>query len=131
MANTVVITDLVDGPKTRVVHVSITYVDAQESDTVIYDFSADTAKPDNAVAGNGRVKKVWWANDTADVLLEWDGTTDFLVQHINPDSEGCNDYQDFGGIKDNSTAPTGDLTLTTVGLAAADHFWAIVVVDKY
>jgi len=131
MANTVALTTLLDGPKTRVVSVLVTWVDSQETDTVIYDFSAD-ANNINGVAGSGKVKNVWCSTVAGQCTLEWDGTTDFAVAHFAPNQNNTLCFDRIGGVKNNAGTPTGDLTLTTLGLAAVtDKVWMIVEIDKY
>lgn len=128
MANTIDATTLIDGSKRRVIHLYIAGdASGQETDTVIYDFSADTQA---GTAGDYKVTRIWYQIDNFELKLEFDGATDFPIWKLSGVTEGDMDWRDFGGIGDNSTTPTGDVTITTVGLGANEEATLIIELLK-
>lgn len=128
MANTVVQTTLNAGPGevTRLIHVISD--GSEETNLVIYDNStliADTSR--------GTLMEVESAGlSPAGVCrLNWDQTTPLKLCSWNPGAQVCFNWRKIGGLKNPAgTGKTGDLTLTTLGLAAGDEFFIIFTVKQ-
>jgi len=129
MANTVKATTLLDSTKRRIISLYVFGADADgdETDTVIYDFSADT---NSNGTGSGSIDQIWFTCQSANLILEWDGATDYEAFIANQNDNGYLDYRQFGGIPNKATTPTGDLTLTTAALGDGDRLWAIIDIKK-
>jgi len=124
MANTVTQRTLLGSGSDRNIVRSIHIVSdgTQESDTIVYDnstFVNDVAK--------GRLKKVWLSGSDCVARLEWDQTTDSPVFAGNPSTGGYWDFSEFGGMGNpNESGATGDLLLTTSGLAAGEELFMVI-----
>jgi hypothetical protein len=129
MANTTVVTTILGDAHSRLVvkHVSIISDGTQESNTVVYNNSAFT----NDVT-KGSVLKVYGIGSSCVCRLSWDQTTKFNVVAINP-AAGFDvlDFSKFGGITNPGGAgATGNLVLTTSGLAAGSEVTLLVVIRQ-
>lgn len=124
MANTVDIKVLHDTLTKRIISVYISGDGTgEETDTVIYDFSADTNKR-NASVSSGKIRRLQWANDSYDLHIEWAGATKHLITHLNQNDNGDFDFNfdtELVGLPNLATTPTGDIVISTVNLGAADH----------
>ncbi len=131
MANTTVITHL-RGPGAlkdglHVIHIHLISDGTNESNLVAFD-NGDSSGPNNVlkgilmgVKGNGKC--------TGAVRLAWDQTTDFKAVSFNP-AVGNLDLCDIGGIANPGGAgATGDLLLTTTGLASGDEFVLLIYIQ--
>lgn len=109
---------------TRVVH--ILAIDAQETALVIYDNSAFVAS-----VGKGSVERIKvTGKNTGICRLEWDQTTNSPIA-VFGDGDSDLDFRDIGGISNpGATGATGDIVLTTIGLAAADEITVYIYVDQ-
>ena len=132
MANTVVVTTLFNGTKRDIIHVSVTGDGSgDETNTVIYDYSADTYAPTSK--SNLWLEKIFASVDsTISVDVNWDASTPVKIVTLpqyNPSTS--HDYSFFGGIKNFAgSGITGDLTFSTVGLGSAEHLSLVVVIRK-
>lgn len=124
MANTVTQLTLLGSGSERNIYRLIHIVSdgTEETDLVVYDnsaFVADTAK--------GKLMQVWLSGNDCTVRLEWDQTTDSPAFAGGPQNGSHWDFRGFGGIRNpNGTGATGDLTLTTASLDAADEVFIII-----
>lgn len=124
MANTVIQRTLMGAGKDRNVIrlIHIASDGTQETDTIVYDnstFVNDTTK--------GNLYKVWLSGSTSIIHLSWDQTTDSPALAANPGNGHCYDFSQFGGVKNpNGTGATGDLLLSTSGLASGDEVFIII-----
>jgi len=120
MANTLVQTTLCGAGSERniVRHIRIISDGTQEAATVIFNNASFV----NNVS-KGCVERVRAYGSQCVLRLEWDQTTKSPIISINPaggDSEA--DLRDFGGVKNpNGTGATGNIVLTTTGLAAGSE----------
>lgn len=113
---------LVKGRNKIVINVTGTFDTADETDTVLVDLSGLTG-PDGTAPTAVRIDEVTWSMSPGwdSILLEWDHTTDDLVDHFH--GQGYMDYRPYGGKNDpRSTGATGDLVLTTTGGASGDTY---------
>ena len=128
MPNTVQQRIIYGGANTKrvVKSVHIIGVDAQESDLVIYDNSAfvgDVTKGKvMSVKVNGLI--------SGSVRLEFDATSDTHIAAFGQGDDGiC--FKDIGGLGNPGGAgATGDILLTTVGLAADDEVHVVIEIDQ-
>ncbi len=109
------------GPsKVLVLHRTISAAD--ETNTVIYDNSAfvnDVSK--------GNLMRCIISGSDALINLAWDQTTDSPVLSANPATSPKFNFFDFGGIPNpNATGATGDLLVTTSGVAAGESVTIIL-----
>jgi hypothetical protein len=129
MANTKTLTKLVAGSKVRVVYLTLVYVDAQETDYVVYD-SSDYGGTDTLTSRIMRIAGVLSAASAARAFLEWDATTDVAAFTLPIDRPFDFDFNSIGGLKNTAgSGITGDIALTTTGLAAGDTLTLILEVD--
>jgi hypothetical protein len=133
MANTVTNTRLFCGNSKVVQYVTIAYVDAQETDLLIYDSSAVATVLGLTDTLNCKIREVQAtvnAAAAANVFLEFDATTDVLALSLpnNTCTNLC--FDQVGGLKNTSgTGKTGDILLTTTGLDAGDSISLIITID--
>lgn len=125
MANTKQLTVLQGGASDPevVVHLHLISDGSQETNYVVFDNSTLV----NNVA-KGRLMEVWFDGKISGVArLNWDQTTPFKAVSLKANTDNYVDFRCIGGIANpNGSGATGDLTLTTTGLASADEFFLIV-----
>lgn len=122
MANTVSTQVLANGPRNCVVKCTLTSDGTNEADVVKVDASTLGLPAD----GSARMEKLEWMTQSviaanAQILVEWDGSADALIATIPPNDSYCMDFSKVGGIPNNATAPTGDITVTST-LASGDSY---------
>jgi hypothetical protein len=125
MANTKTSQTLIDGDKLAVIKVYIASDGAAGdlTDSVIVDVSALIGAPSKVT-----IEQIWTSFVGCSGVLEFDATTDVGALVIPGDVDMCQDYRNFGGIKDNSGAgSTGDITLSTTGFATAGDAGHIII----
>lgn len=126
MANTITNVKQINGQNVRVLYLTLASDGTNESNTVIYDSSA-YAGTDPLTS---RIMRVWASVSTAStarVVLRWDATTPVLALSLLPGQilETC--FQKVGGLNNMGGAgKTGDITLTTTGLASGDSITIIL-----
>jgi len=128
MPNTVVQTtlhgDATSRELTRLIH--IISDGSEETNLVIYDNSAIIG---NVAKGSLLSVKAHGLSPAGVCRLNWDQTTVFKAVSFNPMNGVDLCFEEFGGIKNPAgTGATGDLTLTTLGLAAGDEFFILITV---
>ena len=123
MAITVKNQTLADSKKIAVIHATgiFTATTGEEADVVKVDVSALEDAPSSV-----KILRIWYSNSVPGTFLEFDGATDAMAIMIE---EGSNfiDYRSIGGLQNNATTPTGDITLTTLGTAAAGNGYSITI----
>lgn len=125
MANTVVAATILSASVKRVIVMTqIVYVDANETDLVVYDSSVVATAlgiSDPLACSLLHAKIIHNCASTARLKLEFDANTDILALAC-PASNSVNmNFERMGGLKNTSgTGKTGDITLTTAGLSAGD-----------
>lgn len=116
MANTVTSQTLIDSTRNAVIHVYIASDGAsgEEADTVIVDASALNGSPATV-----SVERICGNFSGFSGVLEWDATAD-VPFFVIPDSSLVEFEGESSVIQNNAGAGvTGDITLTTTGLATA------------
>jgi len=123
MVATTTITTLADGKKRKLIHVVIVSDGAELTDSVVYDYSGDTEIPADRVAGGVKIMQAWFENPAAagQIFVEFDGSTDALACGCGVGDSHHSDYRSCGGLKNNASTPTGDITITTLGFAAGEQ----------
>lgn len=95
---------------------------SQETDLVIFNNSSFLNN-----AAKGKLLGVWATGSDCVVRLEWDQTADSPVISLNPVSGIHVCFRQFGGISNpNGAGATGNLLLTTAGLAATEEITIII-----
>lgn len=133
MPNVVTQKTIVNGSKKTVVHIAVDSDGSEETALVVYDSSALATEAGIVDPLNCKIKKVTISSSslTAQMKLLFDATTDVLAVAIPSGVAGVQDFKSFGGIKNTAgTGKTGDILLTTLGLAAGDSFTLVLEVDK-
>lgn len=111
MANTVSTQTLLGGPRNYVVKVVIVSDGTNLSDTVLVDASALGLPVD----GSYRLERFEFSTSLAggnNLIVEWDGATDAPIVTLPGGVADDFDWCKIGGVKNNATTPTGDITAT-------------------
>lgn len=129
MSATTNLKKLIDGDKRQVVQIQILSDGSELTDSVVYDYSGETLLPGGSGATSAKIMQAWFENPTAagQFFVEFDGATDRLACGCGIGDSHYADYRAIGGLQNNAATPTGDITLTTLGLANDDQ--AIIVLD--
>jgi hypothetical protein len=120
MANTIVQRTLVGGGKEKNIirEIALSSDGTQETNLVVYD---NSTLVNNVL--KGRLMRVEASGSDCLVTLSWDQTTDVVACSFNPMDNPQIDFTYLGGVKNPGAAgATGDLLLTTVGLASTERF---------
>jgi hypothetical protein len=91
----------------------------QETNKIVYTMATDGP----AIATKGSINRISCTGKiTGTVRIEWKQTTNSPIATLTGyDTEL--DFSEFGGIKNpGATGATGDIVITTIGLASADEF---------
>lgn len=131
MANTVTNTRILAGERKVIQYVTIAYVDGQETDLVIYDSSAVATALGKADTLDCSILSIKYSSNSVAglVKLEFDATTDVLAWAL-PIAYGSKmDFCSVGGLNNTAgSGKTGDITLTTTGLAAGESISLVIEV---
>lgn len=123
------------GANSVVQYVSIASDGSEETDLVIYDSSAVATALGKTDTLHCRLNSIRFvSNSAAGVFtIEWDADTDVLALPLPFGGSPLEmDFREIGGlINKGSTGRTGDITLTTTGLAAGDSLTIILDVRPY
>ncbi len=127
MPNTITSTVLANSKKRIIIHLSVDSDGSEETALVVYDSSAV-----NTIALNDlkdpldcTIEKVHYsvASATSFIKLLFDASTDVHALSIPSNAQGTIDFSHMGGLRNMSgTGKTGDILLTTTGLASGDSF---------
>ena len=144
MANTLVPaspTAMIYTGREAVVYLTIASDGSNETGTIVYDSSVVAALIANQVPGfvdplTSRILEVYAScssANTARVKLLFDATTDTLAMDIpvctNPTKAN---FRRFGGlVNSGGSGKTGDILVTTTGLAAGDAITLVLTVGAY
>ncbi len=134
MVNTITQTTMVLGTSKVVRHIGITSDGSEETDLVIYDSSVIATALGIADPLTCKLLHLQYSVSSATgfFLLEFDASTDTHCVSIPANSAGDLDFARFGGIKNTAgSGITGDLMLTTTGLAAGDSVTLIIEVSPF
>jgi hypothetical protein len=131
MPNTITQTTTVLGLNKVVRHIGITSDGSEETDLVIYDSSAIASSLGIDDPLNCRILSVHYSVASAAFvgLLEFDATTDTHALALPAYSAGAIHLRDVGGIPNTAgSGKTGDILLTTTGLAPGDAITLVLEV---
>lgn len=96
-----------------------------ETDANILDISALAGPYVGAAPTKLRIDEIFWTvNGFTYVLLEFDRTTDYVIDYFA--GQGYMDFRPQGGKVDKGTGGTGDLLLTSVGGGATTSYSFII-----
>lgn len=132
MAASTTLTKIIDGSKRQVLHVAILSDGDELTDSVVYDFSEDGTLTGDTTAGKIKIDQIWFQNPSAagQIFIEWDASTDKLACGSGFNGNSYQDFRSFGGIPNSASSPTGDITVTTLGLANPDQVAFILDIKK-
>lgn len=120
MADTVTTQIVYQSPRRLVISFTNTSDGTGESAVKKVDKSAYTG-PDGTEPAKFVIDRIYYCCVGMQVRIAFDGTTDGVVAVLGGD--GCIDYREFGGFKDNSDDSTpGDILFTTIGHTANDSY---------
>lgn len=130
MANAVSSQILLNGERHCVVKVTNLSDGTDETDVVKVDASALGLSE----TGGYRLEKLVWSTNLASganerITVEWDGATDAVIANLPRNESGYMCFKSIGGLKNNATTPTGDITVTSV-LSANDAYTIIFYLVK-
>lgn len=126
MANTNKLVNLIPGPSEAVVYFTLASDGTNESNLPIYDSSVIAtalAATDPLTSKLMGVYASASAASTARVVLRWDASTPVLALDIPAQNQPLDvNFDRIGGLPNQAaaTGKTGDITLTTTGLASGD-----------
>ena len=98
--------------------------ETEEVDVVKVDASALS---NEFTSTNLNIQRIWYSCSIGGTFLEFDGSTDAVACIIPVDGSGFMDFRSVGGLHNTATAPTGDITLTTLGVGAAGTGYSITI----
>jgi hypothetical protein len=116
MANTITSQTLEDGLRNSIVKITITSDGSGEiTKGIIYDASA--FQNDNQ---NNKLMRITYHLNGFSGILYWDATTDVQIMNLSANYPDDTNYEYTGGLINNAgTGKTGDILLSTNGLASA------------
>lgn len=130
MANTITNTKIINSQDRAVIYVTLDSDGTNETGTVIYD-SSTFAGTDTLDCRIMTIKYSLSAASTARAKLLFDATTDVLAHTLVPSFAQKLNYRNIGGLHNTAgTGKTGDILLTTTGLAAGDTLTLILELNR-
>lgn len=127
MAGTITLQTIVDGDRVTVIK-AVIGGDAELTKAVLFDASAYTSP-----TTNNSLKKIQFGMVGLSAQLFWDATADVGLLSLPDLNFQDADYDCFGirGLPNNAGAgKTGDILISTSGLAAGDHGHIILWIEK-
>lgn len=124
MANAIATQVIVNGSKNTIIKWTIVGDGSgDETKTVMFDASSYvSASTDN------KLLKIWFSTIGASAILYWDATADVPLMSLPANHAHEFYFTDFGGIVNNAgTGKTGDILISTSGLASGEHM--IIILD--
>lgn len=121
MANTVDIQKINDSERNAVfkIYIASDGASGDESDTAIVDVSSLNANEHGVSPDNVKINRIHSLLNGFSARLEWDADTDDEILTIKDSQEFDFDYNRSGGlVNPQTTGYTGDITITTEGLAS-------------
>lgn len=129
MANTVLITKLLDGPKHAIIHVFLESDGASGElvDQVLID--PTQLVPTGSAVPSFTLEGVWHSFNGFAGKIEFDSVVDTSVWVFTENETVHTCFADFGGLKDRSNPldGSGKLLLSTVGFTAAGDMGSMVI----
>ncbi len=135
MANTITSKIVIANTNQAVIYVTIASDGTNETATVLYDSSAVAAAVGDSDTLDSTIVSIYASASTANtarVKLLWDATTDVLAIDVptgtNPTKHN---FHHMGGLPNQGgTGKTGDILLTTTGLASGDALTFVLTVRR-
>jgi hypothetical protein len=130
MANTITTKTIQQGNYSYIVYVTLVSDGTQETNTVIYNSSTASTALGIKDPKFSKINQFYYspASSAAKCRLSWDATTPVCALALP--SNGCSMYQDFrpfGGLQNTGgTGITGNITITTTGLASGDSLTLLI-----
>jgi hypothetical protein len=129
MANTLTSQTILDGERLAIIKVTGA-VDTAETDVVKVDVSTLSSRGGLTCTGC-KLNRVWSQTHGLEVTMSWAATTPVMIITIPQNDNYLMDYSSFGGIPNNAGAgKTGDITFTTLDVAAGDTYSIVLEVIK-
>lgn len=133
MANTITSKTMLTSYKHVILYITLKSDGSQETGTVVYDSSVQATSGGQVDPLTSRIKRIWYTTSGKAVVakLNWDASTPvdayaFATNNGNVEM----DFTCIGGLSNlGGTGITGDLTLTTTGLASGDSITLVMDVD--
>lgn len=135
MSNTISSSTILAGSKEAVVYLTLQSDGSNETATVIYDSSAvATTVGDNDTLDSTIIFVYGSCNaaSTARVRLLWDATTDVVAMDIPTSTNPTKaNFRSIGGLPNKGgSGITGDILLTTTGLASGDTLTLVLHIRR-
>lgn len=130
MPNVLTSQTILDGERLAIIKVTGS-VDTAETNVIKINVS-DLASNASGQACTGCIlNKVWAQTHGLEVSMLWDAATPLMIITLPQNTNYFMDYSMFGGIPNNSTTgKTGDITFTTLDVAAGDTYSVVMEVIK-
>lgn len=123
MADAVTVRKLLDGPKYAVIRLTNISDGTGESNVKKVDVSALAGDKLDGIPSDLRIEKIQYATQGMGVDLLWNATANVLAVAIPSDGDGCLDFRQVGGLRNNAgEGKTGDIHITTVGAGIGDRY---------
>jgi hypothetical protein len=130
MADVVTSQTIQDGQRKAVMKFTNVSDGSGESAVKKVDVSALNSNAAGTACSTVSIAKVWWATTGMSVKIDFDASTNVLAVSLPADSTGDEYYDDFSGIPNNASSPTGDLDFTTLGHSSGDTYVIILELIK-
>lgn len=130
MANTKKSTYLASGNSSVIIYHTIAYVDADETNMIVYDSSVVAALfPSKVDPLNCRINAIWFSTNSAAGLMKllWDASTKVLAVALPKNNMLKTDFRKLGGLANTGgTGKTGDILLTTSGFTTGESITLVL-----
>jgi hypothetical protein len=132
MANTKTLTNQMVGLHRSIIYLTLVSDGSQETNYVVYSSSTVSSALGITDPKNSTLVSIRWGSNSALGVckLNWDATTPLMAWALPyQGNEGTFKFHEFAGLKNQGGAgKTGDITLTTTGLASGDSISLILEV---
>lgn len=126
MADTVTSATLVDGA--RIVVMAFTNQSDGTGESAVTKVDVSALSP---AASEVSIRKIHYATQGMAVKILWVASTSVLAWTVPPDTEGCLDFTEFGGLQNNAgSGVTGDIAFTTIGHTSGDSYNIVLEMAK-
>jgi len=131
MADAVTSQTIADGERNVVMKFTNVSDGSGEAAVVKVDVSALSSNSRGVACSEVRLMQVRYAVVGMSVQMYFDATANVLLLEIAESSNGNLEFDDFGGISNNSgSGKTGDILFTTVGHTSGDTYMIILEMVK-
>ena len=130
MADAVASQTLIDGDRVAILKFTNISDGTGESGVIKVDVSALSA-PAGKVCSTVSIDRIYASTVGMGVDILWDATTDVVAMTLGPNQFYEYQFDDIGGLWNNSGAgKTGDVLFSTIGAASGDRYTIILYVSK-